>query len=142
MKTKIIVIILLITAIGLFFGVIIPKVILTQSNQYYGKEVFTTEQGYDTFKQELVNSNAIWSATAQSNSYVQALSSDPPIIVRFSVFVAKDINFPYGKKSNGTTNTMIWGSVIFILIIAGIYLIPGLWKEDMAYLFKWKEEVK
>lgn len=142
MKTRIIVTILLITVIGLFFGVIIPKVILTQSNQYYGKEVFTTEQGYDVFKQELVNSNAIWSATAQSNSYVQALSSDPPIIVRFSVFVTKDINFPYGKKSNGSTNAMIYGSAIFVLIIASIYFIPGLWKEDIDYLFKWKKEDK
>ena len=139
MKTRLIVIALLVIAFGVYFGVLVPHSILNAANEYYGKEVFTTEQSYDIFKQELVTSNATWSASSQANSYVQALSSDPPIIVHFDVFVARGTDFSYGKKIDSATKGMELSLGIFLLVIVSIYSMPALWKDDPLFLFRWSK---
>lgn len=58
---------------------------------YEGKEMFHTEEEYKTFKLEM----------GQSGVEIQdlkMLSSEPPIVVAYSVTADNDYIFPYGEK--------------------------------------------
>lgn len=138
MRNKLIIITMLIITSCIFGIIIVPHAILKTDNNYIGKEVFNTEQDYNKFKQTLVEYNAAWSSGGNGVSYIQALSSDPPIIVNFNVFVNNKLSFPYGKKINGIENSMLLGILLFLMAIIIEYVVSQSWNDSNSfwYLFK------
>lgn len=58
---------------------------------YSGTETFWAEEDYTVFKEVIANAGA-------KLEKVETLSSEPPIIVTYTVKVAGDVEFPYGEK--------------------------------------------
>lgn len=59
---------------------------------YRGTEIFTTENDYKQFRQELAN------APLYSVKEITVQTSEPPIIVNFDFQVERDYEFPYGQR--------------------------------------------
>ncbi len=106
MKKNTIFAIVCLVVIGLYCGFAIPAE-LRIGDIYSGKVVFNSESDYQVFKNELVKSEALWNS-------MESLSSQPPIIVKFSVDVNKNYDFPYGKKD--TLNR------VFVLVLPTLLL--------------------
>ena len=136
MRNKLIFIGMFIVACGIFGGLIVPQ-ILKSKDQYSGKEVFNSESDYANFKQALVSSGATWdSISKDGGTYIQALSSSPPIIVDFNVNVKQDVHFSYGVKHSQIATNLIFGIVMFCMVIVLLYVISCFWTGDMGYLFR------
>jgi hypothetical protein len=102
------------------------------SDTYSGKEVFNSEAEYTKFKQALVEDNVRW-----ATGNIQVLSSDPPIIVKYSVEVDKGQIFPYGNYSDERLTMLILMPIVLIFILFMLYLAAG-GEHDMAWLFRKK----
>jgi len=110
MKGKLIYGLISIIVLGCYVVFAVPAM-TGQDDTYTGKLSFDTEQEYTQFKQEIVNSEAIWNR-------MDVLSSDPPILVQFRVQVSQDYDFPYGEKSNiGPTMAIVFGVLLVFLIV-------------------------
>lgn len=95
--------------IGLAIGLILHYNSV-QSYDYSGKCIFNTVQEYSTFKEHVGNPNV-------SISGVDVLSSEPPIVVTFSVSTPHDYHFPYGDKQQLTLWPLMIVSLIPLLAI-------------------------
>jgi hypothetical protein len=132
MKAKVIFIIGVFLAIGLFCGLAVPA-ILDIDDSYKGKVVFYTEQEYTQFKTELIKSDAKWDAT---NNDIEVLNNEPPIIVTFDVSVSQDYNFKYGKITHEWKSYLWLFSLLVILGIFVLYMYIAQSKKD-NHGFKW-----
>ena len=86
---------------------------------YVGTEVFTTEEQYTQFK-------TVYASALQDDkigmfqpsfNYINALSSDPPIVVNFDLSADVDYFFPYGERGR---NPMSGGWIMFGVGLAAI----------------------
>lgn len=79
---------------------------------YSGKEVFQTESSYREFKESI----AIPDVKLED---IIVLSSEPPIIVEFTVTVGRDISLNYGHKDN---TPLITGLLLIVTGLTGAIL--------------------
>lgn len=93
--SKVVYLVMILVIVGFYCGFGIPM-FMNIDKVYEGHEVFNTETEYIQFKQILVDTNAQWGR----NGRMDVLSSTPPIIVDYEVWVGKDILFPYGRWTN------------------------------------------
>jgi hypothetical protein len=136
MRNKLIFVGMFIIACGIFGGLIVPQ-IMKSDDCYTGKEVFNSESDYTNFKQALVASGAIWDVSNGGDTYIQALSSSPPIIVNFNVRVKQGVNFPYGKRKDEVSWNLGLGIFLFCLIVVVLYMVSWFWNDDdVWYLFR------
>lgn len=98
---------ILLVMIAVFVLAIIPAVEKSPV-EYKGKEVFRTESEYSQFK-EVVGQKEV-----QIQS-VTVLSSSPPIVTTFSVFVPYDMDFGYGERTGNTDDVVCVGIAFFML---------------------------
>jgi len=78
------------------------------ADTYNGQTNFATENAYSAFKQELINTNAnYFSGSNPPSVYVDVLSQQPPILIKFQITVDKGVNFSYGTKSTALQNSLI-----------------------------------
>ena len=101
---------------GIFLLIVSATIFLFADKVYEGKEVFQTEQEYTAFK-EAVAEDAV------SIKNIDVLSSDPPIIVDFCLFVNNNYKFEYGE---GTFSPILMittpgGVVMLLWAIVGHY---------------------
>lgn len=121
-----------------FYG--LPTV-LKSKDSYKGTIVFNTEEEYTHFKQELITSHADW-----IQETMQALTSQPPIIVKFSISVPQDYTFPYGQKTSDVLGNLVILAFFTFLALFIAYIFVGLAATGgvlILWLFKkqsqWKE---
>jgi hypothetical protein len=108
-------------------------------NMSSGQEIFQTEESYNAFKVELsqhMGDVVKWD--------VSALTSSPPIIVKYSVETQPDYTFPYGEsKSLGlmnihTLNSYILIHQILLAVVIGLFFGGGI----LSFMSAFNEEAK
>jgi len=117
-KTSILVRSLVSVVIITLFFTILDNFIIKEDNlhpNYRGKEVFTTESEYQRFKLEVSKPGIEWTK-------MQALASDPPIIVVFDIFATPDFN--YGHRDYSTRNLGMGLLILPLLFLLGITWLP------------------
>lgn len=130
MKKKIIFIAIFVVVIGVLVGVGIPQIVTKTDDTYSGKIVFNSEDEYSQFKQALIQYDATW-----QNDQMQVLSSEPPIIVQYTVSISRDKTFPYGVKHSMYTKPIVIVTIGVLFCLIMLYaLMSG--EKDMDWLFK------
>ena len=95
-------------------------------DRYTGKEVFLTEQSYTSFK-EVVGAKGI------DITQLVVLSSNPPIVVSYDVWVKKGVEFPYGTRhtlESWILPFLLGGMGLVLLLVMGATYLLERGRED------------
>ena len=105
------------TILGLHWGE-------TAEKKYTGKIVFQSEQEYGQFKQAVGDQEV-------DISEMQVLSSDPPIVVEFKVYVPHWMEFPYGEHNADLSSTVLPSILLWVVVVvAGGLIIIAIFLEE------------
>ncbi len=114
---------------------------LNAPDSYSGNLVFNSEEDYAKFKQVVVDSKAHW---GDGYSSIQALSSNPPILVKFNnVMVDHSYRFPYGSKAEGWVEPLVAYSMLLVIAIMTAWAaIDSTFKNGGFWMFRKEKDVK
>lgn len=103
---------------------------------YEGRLVFQSENEYSKFKEYIVANPEIRISASDNAYYLLVLSSAPPILIDYRIYVPSDVEFPYNYKSkyNPSAILPIVYGVAGTLMVVGVVLFGfkkwGLNKEE------------
>ncbi len=97
------------TFTGIVILLLLAGILFQMPFTYEGKVRFDTVDEYTTFKEAMAEDHV-------RIDNIEALSSEPPIIIGFSVQVPRSQTFPYGARDYFT------GQFIFIVVMGGLGL--------------------
>ena len=97
----------------------IVPLVTTVPSTYEDQVVFYSEQTYLDFKQDV--KGLIANDYLQVNTF-DVIASEPPIIVKFSITVPHDYNFPYGENINHQADAflIVSFSIVTSLVFLGV----------------------
>jgi hypothetical protein len=120
MRSFPLVISVVIIGLGVITGV--PEL---QNDRYTGKIAFASEGEYSDFKRAI----AAPAVEYQANG-ISVLSSEPPIVVQFTVKTPSGYNFPYGTHDSQVKYMSLLMSAVLIFGGIALALVEIFWKDD------------
>lgn len=111
------------------FVIFVIAYISHMDSNYTGQETSQSQVAYENFRSDF--ESAVSHSGAEINSY-SVITSEPHIIVDYSVDVPYNYDFPYGVS---TTHTWDWLVITVISLIMGAFIVvlPAM----NMFFFKW-----
>lgn len=135
MKSKIVFVVLLVIAFGLYCGLWLPHIV-KGDNEYNGT-ITLNEKEYQDFKYALSEYETNWKSMSMINH-------DYPTVINFNVYVPQEYNFPYGEITSTWKSSLVASLIVVFFALFVEYVMFGGSKIKKGIKWNWlftKDEV-